>query len=50
VLTAAPTRRWVSMDNLKTYVAPIGRLLLASLFIWSGATKLHHSAAAASFF
>ncbi|MDE1971677.1 MAG: DoxX family protein [Hyphomicrobiales bacterium] len=28
------------MDNLKIYAAPLGRLLLAGLFIWAGYTKL----------
>jgi putative oxidoreductase len=28
------------MENLKTYAVPLGRLLLASLFIWAGYTKL----------
>jgi putative oxidoreductase len=28
------------MDNLKTYAVPLGRLLLASCFIWAGYTKL----------
>lgn len=28
------------MENLKSYLAPLGRLLLSSLFIWSGYTKL----------
>ncbi len=28
------------MDNLKTYAVPLGRLLMASCFIWAGYTKL----------
>jgi putative oxidoreductase len=28
------------MDNLKTYLVPLGRLLMSSLFIWAGYTKL----------
>ena len=28
------------MDNIKTYAAPLGRLLMCSLFIWAGYTKL----------
>jgi putative oxidoreductase len=28
------------MDNLKKYLAPVGRLLMSSLFIWSGFGKL----------
>lgn len=28
------------MDNLKTYSVPLGRLLMSSLFIWAGYTKL----------
>jgi putative oxidoreductase len=29
-----------TMDNAKTYLVPLGRLLLASLFIYAGYTKL----------
>jgi putative oxidoreductase len=28
------------MDDLRSYAVPLGRLLLSSLFIWAGATKL----------
>jgi putative oxidoreductase len=28
------------MDSIKTYAAPLGRLLMCSLFIWAGYTKL----------
>ena len=28
------------MENLKTYLAPLGRLLMSSLFIWAGYNKL----------
>jgi putative oxidoreductase len=28
------------MDSLRGYAVPLGRLLLSSLFIWAGATKL----------
>jgi putative oxidoreductase len=28
------------MESLKTYSVPIGRLLMSSLFIWAGYTKL----------
>lgn len=28
------------MDGLKVYLAPVGRLLMSSLFIWSGIGKL----------
>ena len=28
------------MENLKTYLAPLGRLLMSSLFIWAGYHKL----------
>jgi len=28
------------MDNLKTYLAPLGRLLMSSIFIWAGIGKL----------
>lgn len=30
----------MDMDNLKNYAAPLGRLLLSSLFIYAGFTKL----------
>jgi putative oxidoreductase len=30
----------MTMDNLKTYSVPLGRLLMSSLFIWAGYTKL----------
>src|SRR4051794_32951233 len=29
------------MDNLKTYLVPLGRLLMSSLFIWDGILQLH---------
>ena len=36
-----PKRNWGKhMDNLKTYAAPLGRLLMSSLFIWAGYNKL----------
>jgi len=28
------------MNNLKEYLAPVGRLLMSSLFIWSGYGKV----------
>ena len=28
------------MDNLKTYLPPLGRLLMSSLFIWDGIRQL----------
>jgi putative oxidoreductase len=28
------------MENLRTYLAPLGRLLMSSLFIWAGYNKL----------
>ena len=28
------------MDSIRTYAAPLGRLLMCSLFIWAGYTKL----------
>jgi putative oxidoreductase len=28
------------MDNLKVYLAPLGRLLMSSLFLWAGIHKL----------
>ena len=35
------------MDSLKIYLAPLGRLLMSSLFIWAGVNKLQHSSATA---
>jgi putative oxidoreductase len=29
-----------TMDNVRSYVVPLGRLLLSSLFIWAGYNKL----------
>jgi putative oxidoreductase len=47
------TRRkiWGStMDNLKTYLAPLARLLMSSLFIWAGVGKLMDPGATAKYF
>ncbi len=38
------------MDNLRSYAAPLGRLLLASLFIWAGWGKLMNPAGTAQYF
>lgn len=38
------------MDNLKTYLAPLGRLLMASLFIWAGFGKLMNPSGTAQYF
>jgi putative oxidoreductase len=38
------------MDNLKTYLAPVGRLLLSSLFIWAGVNKLMNPSGTAQYF
>lgn len=38
------------MDNLKTYLAPVGRLLLSSLFIWAGYHKLIDPSGNAQYF
>jgi putative oxidoreductase len=40
------------MDGLRTYAKPLGRLLMSSLFIWAGYTKLFvfgHAGTAAYF-
>jgi putative oxidoreductase len=38
------------MDNLKTYLAPLGRLLMSSLFIWAGVGKLRNPGGTAQYF
>jgi putative oxidoreductase len=38
------------MDNLKPYLAPLGRLLMSSLFLWSGIHKLRNPGGAAQYF
>jgi putative oxidoreductase len=38
------------MDNLKTYLTPLGRLLLSSVFIWAGFGKLMNPSGTAGYF
>jgi putative oxidoreductase len=38
------------MDNLKTYLAPLGRLLMSSVFIWAGIEKLRNPGGTAQYF
>ena len=38
------------MDNLKPYLAPLGRLLMSSLFLWSGIHKLRNPGGTAQYF
>lgn len=38
------------MDNLKTYLAPLGRLLMSSLFVWAGYGKLINPSGTAQYF
>lgn len=38
------------MDSLKTYLTPLGRLLMSSLFIWAGIGKLMNPGGAAQYF
>ena len=38
------------MDNLKPYLAPLGRLLMSSVFLWSGIHKLRNPGGTAQFF
>ena len=38
------------MDNRKTYLAPLGRLLMSSLFIWAGIGKLMNPSGTAQYF
>jgi putative oxidoreductase len=38
------------MDNLRTYLPPLGRLLLSSVFIWAGFGKLMSPGGTAQYF
>jgi putative oxidoreductase len=38
------------MENAKTYLVPLGRLLLSSLFIWAGVGKLLDPSGTAGYF
>jgi uncharacterized membrane protein YphA (DoxX/SURF4 family) len=38
------------MDNMKVYLAPLGRLLMSSLFIWAGYHKLMNPSGTAQVF
>ena len=38
------------MDNLKTYLPPLGRLLMSSLFIWDGIRQLRSPSVFAQYF
>ena len=38
------------MENAKTYLTPLGRLLLSSLFIWAGFGKLMNPSGTAQYF
>jgi putative oxidoreductase len=38
------------MDELKTYLTPLGRLLLSSVFIWAGFGKLMNPSGTAGYF
>lgn len=38
------------MHAIKTYLPPLGRLLLSSLFIWAGVNKLRDPAGTAQYF
>jgi len=38
------------MDTIKTYLPPLGRLLLCSLFIWAGIGKLMNPSGTAQYF
>ena len=38
------------MENLKTYLAPLGRLLLSSVFIWAGIGQLLDPSGTAQYF
>ena len=39
-----------SSDNLKTYLPPLGRLLMSSLFIWDGIGQLRSPIVFAQYF
>lgn len=38
------------MENLKSYLPPLGRLLMSSLFIWAGINKLMNPSGTAQYF
>jgi putative oxidoreductase len=38
------------MDNLKTYLVPLARLLLSSVFIWAGVSQLRDPGGTAQYF
>ena len=38
------------MENAKTYLAPLGRLLMSSLFLWAGINKLMSPGGTAQYF
>jgi putative oxidoreductase len=38
------------MDNMKTWLTPLGRLLLSSVFIWAGVGQLRDPAGSAQYF
>jgi len=38
------------MENAKTYLVPLGRLLMSSLFIWAGFGKLMNPSGTAQYF
>lgn len=38
------------MDNLKTYLPPLGRLLMSSLFLWDGISQLRSPSVFAQYF
>jgi putative oxidoreductase len=38
------------MENAKTYLVPLGRLLMSSLFIWAGFGKLTNPSGTAQYF
>jgi putative oxidoreductase len=38
------------VDNLKTYLLPLGRLLMSSLFIWDGVLQLRNPGGTAQYF
>jgi putative oxidoreductase len=38
------------MDNMKTWLTPLGRLLLSSVFIWTGVSQLRDPAGTGQYF
>ena len=38
------------MDTMKSYLPPLGRLLMSSLFIWAGLHKLMNPGGTAQYF